>query len=259
MAEFPALPLFTDAFIADTKHLSESELGAYVNILVLMWRSPGCRLPADAGWHMRKLGVSSLKYKELYEPLFFEFLTGDGSYLTQKRLKREFEYLTAQREQKRGAAKSRWNKEKHPRSAYAPTPTPTPPIPSEAKASSGNAPGLFPDPIKPVKEKKNGRAETTFPNDFIANTETSRLCGELGLVEHEEFNAFRDWTTAKGQRYRDWQAAFRSHLRRAASRRKPGGPTITKPTYIDSIARAVGAVNRDFENRKNPGAEEDYG
>lgn len=159
MAEFPALPLFTDSLLADTHHLSETEFGAYLKILILIWRSPGCRVPADAAWHMRKLGVDSLKYKELYEPLFSEFLLHDGSFVTQKRLKREYEYLVDQRLKKRGAAKSRWNKEKTPDSAYpsayAPTPTPTPPS-SEAKASSDKGPGnLFEESPKTKKPKSD--------------------------------------------------------------------------------------------------------
>lgn len=47
MAEFPALPLFTDAFIADTVHLNAQQTGAYLMLLMAAWRSPDCKLPDD--------------------------------------------------------------------------------------------------------------------------------------------------------------------------------------------------------------------
>lgn len=47
MSQFPSLPLYTDAFIADTMHLSAAETGAYLMLLMVAWRSPGCRLPDD--------------------------------------------------------------------------------------------------------------------------------------------------------------------------------------------------------------------
>lgn len=47
MAEFPALPLFTDAFISDTTHLNAQQTGAYLMLLMAAWRSPDCMLPDD--------------------------------------------------------------------------------------------------------------------------------------------------------------------------------------------------------------------
>lgn len=45
MAEFPAMPLWTDAWVADTRHLTRCERGTYHDLLVEMWRSPHCALP----------------------------------------------------------------------------------------------------------------------------------------------------------------------------------------------------------------------
>ena len=64
MAEFPALPLFTDAVIADCNHLTDEEFGAYMRILIVMWRSPGCKIPFADAWLMRRMGGDASKYNE---------------------------------------------------------------------------------------------------------------------------------------------------------------------------------------------------
>ena len=47
MAEFPALPLWTDAYLGDTRHLTQAQHGAYLLLLITAWRTPDCSLPND--------------------------------------------------------------------------------------------------------------------------------------------------------------------------------------------------------------------
>lgn len=124
MAEFPALPLFTDALLADTEHLTNEEFGAYIRLLVLIWRNANCRIPAKEEWIMRRLRANSSEYNKLYKPLVKEFLTSDGNYITQKRLRKEFEYLRRQRQSQSDNANKRWNNNKSSSRGNAPHPTP---------------------------------------------------------------------------------------------------------------------------------------
>ena len=136
MAEFPALPLWTDAFDSDTHHLDFEEIGVYIRLLVLLWRTPECRVPNDPSWICRRLGVDEDRFAELIDPIIKEFMHSDGNWLMQKRLGDEFNYLRRRSTTNRENAKSRWDNKKHrskrdatrTQVAYAPTPTPTPQI-----------------------------------------------------------------------------------------------------------------------------------
>lgn len=122
MAEFKYLPLFTDALLADCSHLSDAEFGLYVRILIAMWRSPGCRIPGNAEWLEKRFRCPIT----VIGPLLAEFCQSDGAFWTQKRLLKEFGHARQVVDKNRGAAKSRWKKEKDPCERNAPIPIPIP-------------------------------------------------------------------------------------------------------------------------------------
>lgn len=149
MADYPALPLWTDAYLADTDHLTLVEHGAYFRLLMLMWRSPSCRIPNDPNWIIRRLRIDLDTFENVVKPVIDEFCTSTGNWITQKRLSEEIEYLRENSKTQSARAKSRWKKEKgacranaggtssadaqsmppartRHRSGNAPTPTPTP-------------------------------------------------------------------------------------------------------------------------------------
>ena len=135
MAEFPALPIWTDAYMLDCGHLSDAEHGRYFLLLMLIWRSPQCRIPNEIEWIARKMRRTVDACETEVMPLVKEFCTTDGNYVYQKRLLNEFNYLHKQSKLQTARIKSRWNKEKGTyRNDTAPvpnqyrndTPTPTP-------------------------------------------------------------------------------------------------------------------------------------
>ena len=156
MAEFPALPLWTDAYLADTRHLTMEEHGAYMLLLMLAWRSPDCCLPDDGKRLARMLGITPKKWTALREALTGPsmFQAGNGV-LRQKRLTRERDFVLRQSEVQRKNAEARWkrkpleNKDSNDAAAsdrhmpnqcqtYAPTPTPTPtPTVGSGEGSAG--------------------------------------------------------------------------------------------------------------------------
>lgn len=140
MAEFPALPLFTDAFMADCGHLNDAERGRYILLLMVMWRTPGCRAPDDDAWLAKRFHRTVADVQSEVRPIISEFCKSDGNWIKQKRLSREFLFVTRQSRKQSVRAKSRWNKEKNnavadATSGIAPTPTPTPTIEDKKDAA----------------------------------------------------------------------------------------------------------------------------
>ena len=82
--------LWTDAYLADTGHLSTLEHGAYLLILISMWRNGGT-LPDD-DCLLRKCSKVPAAHWGRIAPTIRKFLSkNDNGTLSQKRLKTEFE------------------------------------------------------------------------------------------------------------------------------------------------------------------------
>lgn len=111
MSEFPHLPLFVDAFRAKTYHLSRAERGMYLDILMLCWGSPGCRIPNEMPWITRKLMVSDDEMPLLCG-VIAEFMRTDGNWMWNSRLLHEYEHVKKKKKQQSDRSKSRWHKEK---------------------------------------------------------------------------------------------------------------------------------------------------
>lgn len=106
----PAIPLFTDAYLADTRHLSLEEHGAYLQLLMVAWRSTDCSLPDDDKRLARVLGVTPAKWAKL-KGTVMAFWDNANGHWTQKRLTKERKFVDEKRAANSSSAKSRWNKQ----------------------------------------------------------------------------------------------------------------------------------------------------
>ena len=95
MSQAPFMPVFVDAYLADTGHLSTEEHGAYVLLLMAMWRRGGT-VPDDDRNNARITGMSRHKWIHVKKRLL-PFLTVEGDTFTQKRLKKEWGYVSGLR------------------------------------------------------------------------------------------------------------------------------------------------------------------
>lgn len=96
MSSAPSMPLFPDAYLADTTHLSTEEHGAYFLLLMAMWRRGGT-VPNDDKDLARIVGLTPTKWLKIKCRLM-SFLTVENNEISQKRLKKEWEYVHEKRQ-----------------------------------------------------------------------------------------------------------------------------------------------------------------
>jgi len=178
MADFPALPLWTDAYLADTGDLSEREHGCYLILLMIAWRRPDCALPNDLKWMHRVLNAhcgGSLhgnRFNRIVPKLLSRFFTLDADdKWHQKRLGKEMNFLRKKDEYMRDLAQKRWAKERKTNGlgnadasapAYTPTPTPTP------------------------KEERGSSSSISEPTGYMQNEPAKKYALEKGCIRLTE-------------------------------------------------------------------------
>ena len=96
MSSAPSMPLFPDAYLADTTHLSTEEHGAYFLLLMAMWRRSGS-VPNDDKDLARIVGLTVSKWLKIKARLM-PFLTIENDEISQKRLKKEWKYVHEKRQ-----------------------------------------------------------------------------------------------------------------------------------------------------------------
>lgn len=97
-ANLPWFKFYTSAFEAATGWLSEAEVGAYLRLLMLAWKTPGCSFPIDAKWIKRRLNIRTEAEFGLYETVLAEFWTVQDGRFYNKRLTAEHEAAIARHE-----------------------------------------------------------------------------------------------------------------------------------------------------------------
>lgn len=114
MAEFPAMPLWTDAYLGDTRHLTTFEHGAYLLLLIVAWRSPEGTLPDDDRTLARYAGCTRAQWARI-APTIRAFFKVENGRLLQSRLNDERKAVRQKRESQaaNGRASALKNKERH--------------------------------------------------------------------------------------------------------------------------------------------------
>tara|TARA_R110000796_G_scaffold210188_2_gene326446 strand:+ start:137 stop:958 length:822 start_codon:yes stop_codon:yes gene_type:complete len=208
MAQFPAIPIWTDAYLADTRHLTTIEHGAYLLLLIIAWRSPDCDLPDDDKILARYAGLTKGQWMRIKPTIMAAWNLENGRW-TQKRLQKELAFVKQKSSSNKRNADARWLKTKETTNAPAmpsqcqvdaPTPTPTP----TPKSNSDSAPKAAP--------KRGSR----IADDWTLNESNIQHAKEKGYSDAEirsvgqEFYDY--WTAATGRNAtaRDWNAKWRT-------------------------------------------------
>lgn len=232
MAEFPAMPLWTDALMADTTHLSTAEFGAYMLLLVAMWRSGG-KLPNDEKRLARFCRLDGKSWLKVRDHVM-EFFTVIGDDITQKRLQKEMLYVRNRSEAQSNRAKARYLKNNEVELAVA-----------DAGQAPGSAPTPTPTPIEDKKAPAEPKKGTRIPADFEADLEFAMREGLTKAEAQREAASFRDfWISKPGKDgvKLDWVATWRNWVRNGIKRKRgpPGGKS--------AFAQHQDEVTQSFRN-----------
>jgi uncharacterized protein YdaU (DUF1376 family) len=87
------MPLFCDAYLGDTMHLSLEEHGAYLKILMVTWTHNGVPLPDDDRRMARVLGIPTARWKQRIKPALTPFFDLSEGVFRQKRLEKEWNFI----------------------------------------------------------------------------------------------------------------------------------------------------------------------
>lgn len=223
-----SIPIFGDAYLADTQHLTLEEHGAYFKLMIIAWRSPGCALPNDDRRIATMLGIGGKKWAGL-KPAVMAFWTLSDAGFQQKRLLKEYRWAAEKARLNSEAAEARW-KDK-PRKTNKP---------SDADAyPNGYAP-----PPPPHKEKKD--------DDVSAGA--SACADILDVPMPDVLNVAAEAARAAGVRHnspgdiiknstliREWQEAGADPPSILAAirddRARPDAPPITSLKFFDAAIR----------------------
>jgi len=233
MAEFPALPLWTDAYLGDTTHLTTIEHGAYLLLLIVSWRTSECRLPDDDRLLARYARCTATQWRRL-RPVLAEFFDIRDGFWTQSRLTDEALAVKQKKDKaaQAGRASALKRKGRHA--------TKRQPKPNEASTKAQQGADLTNNHIEETKTKVLAKKTLCrLPDDWIPapfgdGTEAAAIVSDWPPGEEaRQLERFADHHRLRGNRYADWQAAWGTWVRNSVR----FGPK-----------RANGGSDRNFED-----------
>lgn len=188
MAEFPALPLWTDAYLGDTNHLTTIEHGAYLLLLMTAWRSKDGMLPNDDKLLSRYAKLTLGQWKRI-KPILEPFFTISSDGWRQGRLTDELVAVKQKSKRQTDKAKTRWLKNNNSGNAVASS--------GQSQKDAGQSPSDASLTLTPtlLKDKESFR-ESSAPPDFeslVFEKEFLKVATEAGLTPEVGAKSFGVW------------------------------------------------------------------
>jgi uncharacterized protein YdaU (DUF1376 family) len=258
MSKAPAMPMYWDAYISDTTHLTAEEHGAYLLLLGAMWRRDGSVPDCDRDI-ARIVGLTLSKWVKVRARLD-GFLVIESGTISQKNLqkiwKKTQEIIDKNRQNggKGGRPKSNEIKDEakadglfllNPNETI---PEPYPNIDNNTSVLSSMPISENAPPSKPPDKPKSVRG-TRLPQDWTPSQADVDHARAKGLQENEienESAKFRDyWISKAGQSAvkLDWAATWRNWIASYLERRpRQAGRSNTTGYRSEPVSRADIAI-----------------
>lgn len=185
MAKHPSFPFFTDAYLADTQHLTTIEHGAYLLLLISMWRNqPDISLPDNETLLARYTKLTRGQWRRI-EPTIRPLFHVENGVWRQRRLTDEYEAVRQLSKRQSNKAKRRWLNYKE--TDYA-----------------GAEPGQCPS------DASHTHTHTIGTNVPIDNAPQAKENNETKQVKHEYTESFERFWNRYGKNGASKFAAFKS-------------------------------------------------
>ena len=218
----PYFPMYPTDFEAKTSHLTLAEDGAYNRLLRICWMTPGCSIPDDDAWIMRRLRVDRSTFDDVVKVVIDEFFDSEKGRLSNAKLSRIFVETNTAHE-KRVSAGSKGGKAKALKT-------------NNSGSSNAVAKPKQPEPEPELSKRdtnvsqKNG---TRLPDDWFLSASLGQWSIEQGATDdlvRAEADKFKDyWMGVAGAKGRkaNWDATWRNWIRKAIADNQPQFKAIT--------------------------------
>lgn len=256
MSAAPFMQLYVADYLADTQHLTAEQHGAYLLMLMSMWRTKDGTLPNDAKVLAKVAHTTPSRWAKI-SPTLMQFFTEEGGRLFQKRLAKEHQKAIHKTHSLKsngalgGTAKALKDKERVLAEAID--------LLQHSQISDiikkEEPPSSTPLPVSASPQAARRDKGSSLPKDW----KLPKSWGEWALSEYPTVlsrnnvvdiaNEFRDyWVAVPGQRGRksDWEATWRNRVRDKVARMKRG-PSLQKPTMVGVLDNLIS----DMEQAEN--------
>ena len=219
MAEFPTMPFHTDAYLADTRHLTTIEHGTYMLLLITAWRNGGS-LPNDDKLLARYASLGPRQWQRI-KPTIMQFFHEENGSLYNGKLSDTLVAIRTKSEKASDSARAKWRKNKETGHANAP------PKQCERNAIQNQSQREKED-TNVSSKKKTGL--TICPTDFAPTEKTHTTLVAEGFTSQTIDGARRemiDWSQAGRKMKHDWDATLRNWVRRNGSKANGSGAPLS--------------------------------
>lgn len=244
MSAPPFMPLYVGDYLSDTRHLSTEEHGAYLLLLMAMWRAGG-RLPNEASKLARICGLTGPKWARL-EVEILAFFEVAGDEIGHKRIEKEFKKYTKTCE-KRAKAGALGGKAKALKNNDTPLASATNLLePGYSNQNQNQKEDIGYQPSEIIEPQQNGaavRRGSRLPEEWDGDKPASAIVFaiEQGLRDSDAFRVLQDFQdywhakTGADATKLDWMATWRRWVREDIRRN-------TQRKYPQAAPKRVGWV-----------------
>lgn len=241
------MPLDTDAYLADTGHLSTVQHGAYILLIMAMWRSVDGWLPGDDAYLARATRLSLDKWRHM-AVVIRPLLIAKSDRVSQKRILKEINHLAALPESRAGALAQN--------PSMASKSLKNNGVDSQNGESAELTLSLLEDSKKlEVKKERvvRAKARAVLPEAWRPSEKNIAYAAKCGFADPAQVgrmaNKFSNHYWANGKTMANWDAAWRMWVDREVEYSNRGGSNAVRGTGRG--LSAGDAANRAIEQHNS--------